>query len=94
MRILSLIAKVGLTPEQKEALELLAKKHKSLLQMIAENLSKDEDFTRANMINPALGLEVLRQQVESEKREKAEIQQLINQCRKLGIAEWRIKLVT
>ena len=94
MGLLHLVAKIGLTPEQKKALELLCKKHKSFFKAMGEMVSKDEDFTRANMMSPALGTEVLRRQIESEKKEKAEIQQLIDQCRKLGIAEWRIKLST
>ena len=93
-KLFGLVARIGLSPKQKEVLGLLAERRKSFFRVMGE-LSKDEDFTRANMMSPALGTEVLRRQVESEKREKEEIQQLINQCRRLGIAEWRIiKLVT
>jgi hypothetical protein len=91
-KVLNLVARIGLTPEQKEVLKLLAEKHKSFFRVMGEMLSKDEDFAQANMMSPALGTEVLRRQVEAEKREEAEIQQLIDQCRKLGIAEWRVKL--
>ena len=93
-KLFGLVARIGLSPKQKEVLGSLAKKHKSFFRVMGGMLWKDEDFAQANMMSPALGTEVLRRQVESEKREKEEIQQLINQCRKLGIAEWRIKLVT
>lgn len=87
------IAMIGATRKEKTLLEQLSKRHKSFFKIIGEALSKDEDYSQTNIVNPALGTEVLRRQVESEKQEKAEIQILVEECRKIGIAEWRIKLV-
>jgi len=59
---------------------------------MAEERSKDEDYTRANMVSLSFGAEVLQRQVEREKKEEAEVNRLINEGKKAGISEWRINL--
>lgn len=87
------IAMLGLTSEQRELLKQLSKQRVSFLQTMAKAFSDDEDYSQANMMNRAFGTEVLRQQVESEKKEKEEKKELIDECRKAGISEWRINAV-
>jgi len=92
--MLKWLALTGLTPQQKIVLRKLAKKQKSLLRIMGEGFSGDEDYIRANMMSPVFGAEVLKQQVENERKEKNEIQQLIKDCKSVGISKWRINLVT
>ena len=88
------LAFTRLISQQKIVLKELANKRKSFFRTIGESFSDDEDFLQANMMSPAFGTEVLRRQVENERKEKDEIQQLIEKCKEAGISEWRINLVT
>lgn len=86
------IALVGLSPVQKALLKRLAYAYVSPFEKMVDNLLADEDYSRANMMSPALGLEALRRQVAREKEYIDEMNRLIGECTIAGIAEWRIKL--
>lgn len=93
-RIKLAIASSGLTAEQKLILKRLASKKVGFLRELGRAISKDEDFSQADMMSSALGTEVLRRQVEKEREEKREIESLKEQALQQGISKWRINLVS
>ncbi|TRZ78614.1 hypothetical protein D4R87_00240 [bacterium] len=93
-RLLIAVAKVGLSPKQRRLIDKLAERYESIFRGIARIHSDDEDYLQANMMSPALGLQVLERQVSRERREKTEREEIVKKCREAGIAEWRIKLLS
>jgi len=87
------IAMIGLDSEQRELLVKLSGHRISFLREIARELSENEDYSQAQMRSSAEGYAVLSAQDEVSKWRKAEIEKLIDACRKTGIAKWRIWLV-
>lgn len=81
----------GLPQEQKSILKQIVEKQ-TALKSVGRRISDDEDYTRANMQSIALGTEILRMQVDRERKEKAEIKRLISEAREAGVPEKRIRM--
>lgn len=92
-RIKRAIAMAGLTSEQRGLLADLSRYRMPLLHEIGRQLSDDEDYSRAQMRNPAEGYEVLSIQERISKLRKSDIEKLLDSCYKAKIAKWRIKIV-
>lgn len=91
-RIKKALAMAGLKSEQKGLLTELSRYRMPLLHRIAQELSDNEDYFQTQR-SSAEGYAVLSVKERIRKLRKADIEKLINACRKVNIAEWRIRLV-
>ena len=92
-KIKKVIAITGLVSEQQKLLKELNGYRTTCLCDIAQELSGDEDYSQAQMVNSAEGYAVLYFQEETRKLRKANIENLISDCHEANIAKWRIWLV-
>jgi len=92
-RIKRAIAMTGLDSEQQNLLAKLSGYRISFLCRIAREISRDEDYSQAQMEGSAGGYMVLFVQNKIDKQRKTDIKELIDTCRKKGVPEWRVKMV-
>ncbi len=92
-RIKRAIAMTGLKSEQKGLLMELSRYRVLFLSKIAQELSDDEDYGQAQMRSSAEGYAVLFVKERIRELREADIEKLISDCHKAGIAKWQIRLV-
>ena len=92
-RIKRAIAMTGLDSEQRKLLTKLSGYRISFLHGIAREISRDEDYSQAQMEGSTGGYIVLLAQNKIDEQRKADIKKLLDACREKGISERRIRLV-